>query len=191
MEYQLTKEFGSLKNIKNNKKLDFYKIINIILIFSTIGGLILPWFVLPKLESNEFATTLTGIAGILRFLVGNKNQMITDIALHNFAIATFSFVLSFLSHGVLGCLFLFFNSFIMSMVLYGLRTFYAILFISLEFLGLCIATFGGTILAKKRKLDNLSMKNIFKSATILTLIMMCIYFLAAFIESNLIISKMR
>jgi hypothetical protein len=186
------------ENIKNSslikphdgsKKINFYKVIYIVIVIFAIIGLILPWFIFSKLEFDKNVTTLTGMAGILRFLVGNKGQMVIDIALHNFAIAIFSFILSFLSHGVLGCLYLFFNSFLIGTVLYGIHTFQTILFTFLELSGLCVAVFGGMILAKKRNLDNLSMKNIFKFTIILNFIMAIIYFLAAFIESNLILSK--
>ena len=183
-----------LENIKNNKKIDFYKIMNVILAISAVSGLILPWFILSKSSgSNEsnLAVSLSSMASFLRFFTGSKNQMVVDIAVHNFAIAILGFILSFLSHGVLGCIFLFLNSFVMGTVLYGVHTFYTILFVFLELLGICIAVFGGTNLAKKRNKSNLSLTVIFKNSIILICIMAVIYFLAAFIESGLIISKWR
>jgi len=181
-----------LENIQNNQKSKFYKVINIILAVSTISGLVLPWFLLSNYNSSDKANltiSLTSIAGFLRFLTGGKNQMLVDITVHNAAIAVLGFILSFLSHGVLGCVFLFLNSFLVGMVLYGVHDFQTILFVFLEILGICVAAFGGTILAKKRNENNLSLSSVFKYSGILILIITIIYFLAAIIESNLIINR--
>ena len=183
-----------LENIKNNIKLNFYKIINIILVVSAVSGLILPWFILSKLNgSNEanLAVSLSSMASFLCFLNGNKNQMVINIALHNIVIALFSFISSFLSSGVIGCFFLFLNCFTLSLTLFEIHTLPAVIFIFLEFLGICIAIFGGTNLAKRRKKDNLPLSTVFKNSIILICIILVIYFLAAFIESGLILSKWR
>jgi len=175
------------KNMTNNKKLDFDKIINIILFISAIAGLLLGIFVSVKLDSSS-SVSLMSIAGFLRFFTGNKNQMIIDIALHNSAIAILCLLLSFLSRGILGSVILFFNSFIIGAVLCGVNSFQSFGFVFLEFLGICLAAFIGTNLAKKRYKNNLALFDILKRFGLLSLIIVIIYFLAAIIESNLLLN---
>jgi len=53
-----------LENIQNNKKLDFYKIINIIFVIAIISGLILPWFFLSNYNSSDKRTTVVSLTSI-------------------------------------------------------------------------------------------------------------------------------
>jgi hypothetical protein len=174
VEHQLTNELNSLKISKKN---NFYKIINIFLIISAFLGLVLPWAILSRFQENVLnsATNLSDIAGYLKFLMVNKDQMIMNIAMHNFVISIICFILSFLSSGILGCFFLFLNSFSIGTVLFGVHDFWTVIFTS--------------FLVKKRKIDDFSMKNIFKISIILIAIIATIYFAAAFIESDLILEK--
>jgi len=174
----------------DEKKTNFYKIIYIILIVMGIIALILPWIILHKSDSsNGEIVSLISIASYFRFFTGSKSQMIVDIAMHNVAIAVFGFVISFFSRGVLGCLALFLNLFVIGMVLCDIHTLPTILFAFLEFLGICVAVFGGTILSEKRIKFDVPLNKIFKSALVLILVIAVLYFVAAFIESNILLNK--
>lgn len=184
-------ELNLLKSIKVNKKWSFYNIVYVILIITVFVGLILPYFILAKVGySEEVGSTvsLSSIAGYLRFLSGDENQMIIRIAIHNIAIAIFGFIASFFSAGIIGGIFLLINCFVLSTTLFGIHTLPAIIFVSLEFLGMCIAIFGGTKLSEKRK-NGSSFNEIFKNASILILIIIIIYFIAAIIESKVILNR--
>lgn len=184
-------ELNLLKNIKVNKKWSFYNIVYIVLIVKVFVGLILPYFILARLRYSKevgSAVSLSSIAGYLRFLSEDKSQMIVRIAVHNIAIAIFGFIASFLSAGIIGGFFLLINCFVLSTTLFGIHTLPAIIFVSLEFLGICIAIFGGTKLSQKRK-NGLSFNGIFKNSSILILIIIVIYFIAAIIESKIILNQ--
>ena len=187
-------ELNLLKNIKKHNKLDFYVVMNIILIIVGSAGFILPFFISNKYKnSSEIRSTvlLSNIIGYCRFLVGNKNQMIIDIAIHNIAIAIFGFIISFFSRGILGCLILFFNLFVLGTVLCDIHTFLTIVFVSLEFIGICMAVFLGTNLSKKFNKNDTPIKNILRLSVFIIAIIVIIYFIAAFIESKIIISHWR
>ena len=180
-----------LKNIKFNKKLSFYNIVYSILVITVFVGLILPYFILAKVGySEEVGSTvsLSNIAGYLRFLSEDDNHMIIRIAIHNIAIAIFGFIASFFSAGIVGGFFLLINCFVLSTTLFGIHILPAIIFVSLEFLGMCIAIFGGTKLSEKRK-NGSSFNKIFKNSSILILIIITIYFIAAIIESKVILNR--
>lgn len=187
-------ELSLLKNLKKHNKLDFYKVINIILIIAGSAGFILPFFILYKYKnSSEIRpiVLLSNIIGYCRFLVGNKKQMITDIAIHNIAIAIFGFITSFFSRGILGCLILFFNLFVLGTVLCDVHTAFTIIFVSLELIGICIAVFGGTNLSKRFNKNNTPLKNILKLSIFIIAIIAIIYFIAASIESKIILNHWR
>jgi hypothetical protein len=153
-------------------------------------GFFLPWLILQKSNNPGSETVpLTSVASYLRFLTGNRNQMLIDIAIHNIAIAILIFILSFFSRGILGCLALFFNLFVIGAVLHDVHTLPTVLFAFLEFLGVCIAVFGGTILSEKRVKYEITLKSIFKFSIIFIFVITFLYFVAAFIESNVILNK--
>ena len=108
--------------------------------------------------------------------------------LNNIAIAIFGFIASFFSAGIVGGFFLLINCFVLSTTLFGIHILPAIIFVSLEFLGMCIAIFGGTKLSEKRK-NGSSFNKIFKNSSILILIIITIYFIAAIIESKVILNR--
>lgn len=180
-----------LKSIKVNKKQNFYNIVYVILIITAFVGLILPYFILTKFGySEEVGSTvsLSSIAGYLRFLSGDENQMIIRIAIHNIAIAIFGFIASFFSAGIIGVFFVLINCFVLSATLFGIHTLPAIIFVSLEFLGICIAIFGGTHLSKMFFKNNTPVKNILKLSIFIIAVIAIIYLIAAFIESKIILS---
>ena len=177
--------------MKGHNRLDFFKVINIILILVGCIGFILPFIILSKTDNAENMSTTVPIASIIgycRFLAAEKNQMFFDIAIHNIAIAILGVIISFFSRGILGCFILFFNLFILGTVFWGTQRALSIVFISLEFIGICLAVFGGTKLSEKRK-DGLSLIKLFKSSVILILIITIIYFIAAIIESKIILNQ--
>lgn len=175
-----------------HKKFDFFKFINAALIIVGCVGFILPFLVLHKSNDSDNASltvSLASVAGYFRFLAGNKNQMFIDIALHNIAIAVFGFIISFFSRGILGSLVLFLNLFVLGTVLFDIHTPFTIIFVMLEFIGICVAVFGGTYLSKKMVLQHASTKDIFRSSFFVVLFIAVTYFVAAFIESNVILNQ--
>lgn len=183
-----------LKNIKVNKKWSFYNIVYVTLIVTAFVGLILPYFILAKFGYSEEVGSivpLSNIAGYLRFLSEDENQMIIRIAIHNIAIAIFGFIASFFSAGIIGGFFLLINCFVLSATLFGIHTLPAIIFVSLEFLGICIAVFGGTHLSKRFVKKNTPAKDILKLSIFINAAIAILYFIAAFIESKIILSCWR
>lgn len=175
-----------------SKKLDFFKFINIFLIIVGLIGFTLPFFILNKVETQEGidqSVPLLSVANYFRFLVGNKNQMFIDIAIHNIAIAIFGFIISFFSRGILGSLALFFNLFVLGTVLFDVHTLPTIVFVLLEFIGICIAIFGGTNLSKRVVKFNDPIKSVFKYSFFIFLFIVIFYFAAAFIESKVILDQ--
>ena len=174
-----------------HKKFDFFKFINAALIIVGCIGFILPFLILHKSNGSDNASltvSLASVAGYFRFLAGNKNQMFIDIALHNIAIAVFSFIISFFSRGILGCLALFLNLFVLGTVLFDVHTTFTIIFVLLEFIGICVAVFGGTYLSKSLVRQQTSPKAIFKLSFFIILFIVVVYLVAAFIESRVILS---
>ena len=190
----MTGELNLSKNMKTNSGLDFYKVIDAVLISACFMGFILPFFILHKSNtSNGLGATisLAGIIGYCRFLAGSKNQMLIDIAIHNIAIAIFGFIISFFSRGTLGCLVLFFNLFVLGTVLFDVHTLPTIIFVLLEFVGICLAVFGGTHLSKRFVKKNTPAKDILKFSIFINAAIAILYFIAAFIESKIILSCWR
>ncbi len=182
-----------LKNMHTNERTTFFKRIYIFLGCSIIVGIFVPFFIVFQLKSTQgvnAAVSLSNIACYLRFLAGSKSEMILSIAVHNMAVALFSFILSFFSSGVLGCLFLFMNSFVLSTTLIGVHTVHTIIFVLLEFIGICLSVFGGTALSEKRKRE-VCLRDLLKQATLLLSIISCVYLLAAVIEQYVITGHWR
>lgn len=178
--------------MKAHNKLDFFKVINIILMITGCIGFILPFIILHKPDNAENINTvipLSSIVGYCRFLVAGKNQMFFDIAIHNIAIAIFGFVISFFSRGVLGCLILFFNLFVLGTVLFSVHTVPTIIFVLLELIGICVSVFGGTHLSSRVIKNNSTTKEIFKSSLVAIIIIVVVYFIAAIIESKIILNQ--
>lgn len=174
----------------SNKKFNFYKCMYVILVLIGCIGFFLPWFIIQRSNNPENSTTLlTNLAGYLRFLTGNRSQMIIDIAIHNTAIAILGLILSFFSRGTLGTIALFLNLFMLGVVLHDIHTLPIIIFAGLEFLGICVAVFGGTMLSEKNVKCNMPFKRILKYLIILATIIATLYFIAAFVETNAILNK--
>lgn len=179
--------------MKVRNRLDFFKIINAILIMTGCIGFILPFIILNKPDNAENISTsipLTSVVGYCRFFAAGKNQMFFDIAIHNIAIAIFGFIISFFSRGILGCLILFFNLFVLGTVLFSVHNLPTVIFVLLEFIGICVAVFGGTVLSEKRKRD-VCLRDLLKQATLLLSIISCVYVLAAVIEQYVITGHWR
>lgn len=158
------------------------------MIFLMIVGSILPWIV-PLHFENISTFSLSGIAGYLRFLTKDKNDMIVSIAFHNITIALLSFIVSFLSNGILGILLLFINLISVNMVLSKIHDFSMAFFVYLEIIGIFIAAFIGTVLSSKKSEKNFSLLNIFKCFIALTLVLVIIYFVAAYVECDFIMNR--
>lgn len=175
-----------------SKKLNFFKFINIFLIIVGLIGFTLPLFILNKVEAQEGinqSVPLLSVANYFRFLVGSKNQMLIDIAIHNIAIAIFGFIISFFSRGILGSLALFFNLFVLGTVIFNVNNLPTIIFVLLEFMGICIAIFGGTNLSKRIIKFNDPIKSIFKYSFFIFFFIVIFYFAAAFVESKVIFNQ--
>lgn len=174
-----------LKLLKNN--ISLHKVINFLMLSSAIVGFIIPLM----LFKSTSTTSLTSLAGTLRFLIGDRKHMMLDLTIHNLAIALLGFTLSFLTNGILGCLFLFLNFFFVGASLLGILNLEIIVFVTLESVGLFISTFYGTRLARMKKSKEISAIDIVKKTAIMSIVLFFIYFLASVIESNLILNKLR
>jgi hypothetical protein len=149
----------------------------------------LGFFVSKNLLHGSVETTnmsLSSIAGYLRFLSPNKSKTITSIALHNFGLATISYIFSLISGGILGILTICSAFFIGGFVMFTPFTWTNFSFITFELIGMGLAVFGGLYVYEKRKKSNLSLKNIFSFSLIFIFMMFFIYIIAAFIETSLL-----
>ena len=108
--------------------------------------------------------------------------MIIEIALHNFALAMIAYILSLFSCGILGILPLCFESFIVGTVFKAATSFTTICFTGLEIIGMIVSVFGGTFIFNQRKRKDMSLKKVFIISCALTLVLIIMYLLAAYIE---------
>lgn len=139
----------------------------------------------PSQSYNQSVNVGT-ITTYLKFLPGNKNQIILQIALHNFALALIAFILSLLSCGILGVFHLCSAFFVGGAVIRSVPSLPAVAFVVLELIGMVIAVFGGAYIFNQRKKNDMLLKKVCIISLCLTLCLILIYLLAAYIEIGLI-----
>lgn len=174
-------------NILKNKPKYFY-IINVLLILSLIISFIISFlsFDLKSMEPNNSTLSIEAIALFLKYISNNMNGSMLNIAIHNFILATISYILSVLTCGISGIFSLFF---LCSTFAIGLKTssdIWNVLFIFLEAIGMIIANFFGAYLGIKRNYNFLSIKKIGIMSVVLLPLLLILYLIAAYIESGLI-----
>lgn len=178
--------------IKNKIKINYFSIISIVFIILSILSFSISFFNTgnPGSEIAEHGVdtpiSLGNIAGYLKFISKDKLYMIKELAVHNFAIATLTLFLSLVTSGILSTFSIISAFYIAGAVIRSSFNLATIGFVSLEMLGIILASIVGVYLSQKRKKEEITTKQIFLYFAITILILFIIYILAACIEANLI-----